>query len=217
MSAPLERREADLRRLADESWDVLVVGGGIVGAGAMLDAASRGLKVALVEQDDIAAGTSSRSSRLIHGGLRYLRQLDIALVREALHERARLLELAPHLIRLESFVFPLYGFPIVTRAFYQTGMTMYDVLGSALSGGRHRPLSKAETLDYAPNLRQKGLRGSLLYHDAMEDDARYTLAVLRTGLAEGRGGAVAPAPVRAPGAPRAGARITRADRTGPVS
>src|SRR3954453_17563522 len=201
MTGPVERRAADLRRLADESWDLLVVGGGIVGAGALLDAASRGLKVALGEQDDIAAGTSSRPSRMINGGMRYLRQLDIPLVREALHERARLLELAPHLIRLESCVFPLYGFPVVTRAFYQTGMTMYDLLGSALSGGRHRPLSKAATLEYAPNLRQKGLRGSLLYHDAMEDDARYTLAVLRTGLAEGGRGAVARAPGRAPGAP----------------
>jgi glycerol-3-phosphate dehydrogenase len=217
VTAPLERRAADLRRLADESWDLLVVGGGIVGAGALLDAASRGLKVALVEQDDIASGTSSRSSRLIHGGLRYLRQLDIPLVREALHERARLLDLAPHLIRLESFLFPLYGFPVVTRAFYRTGMTMYDVLGSALSGGRHRPLSKGETLEYAPNLRQKGLRGSLLYHDAMEDDARYTLAVVRTGLAEGRGGAVAVTRVRATGPLRDGGRIAGAIVTDLVS
>ena len=185
MSGPVEHRAADLRRLADESWDLLVVGGGIVGAGALLDAASRGLKVALVEQDDIAAGTSSRSSRLIHGGLRYLAQFDFLLVREALHERARLLELAPHLVRLESFLFPLYGPPVATRAWYRTGMTLYDVLGSARSGGRHRALSKPETLEYAPDLVQKGLRGALLYHDAMEDDARYALAVVRTALAEG--------------------------------
>jgi glycerol-3-phosphate dehydrogenase len=197
VTGPLERRDRDLHRLADESWDLLIVGGGIVGAGSFLDAASRGLKVALVEQDDIAAGTSSRSSRLIHGGLRYLRQLDVPLVHEALHERARLLELAPHLVKLESFLFPLYGLPVVTRAFYRTGMTMYDVLGSALSGGRHRGLSKAETLEYAPNLARKHLRGSLLYHDGMEDDARYALAVLRTGLATGNGAAVAATRVRA--------------------
>ena len=110
---PLDRRAADLRRLADEPWDLLIVGGGIVGAGALLDAASRGLRVALVEQDDIASGTSSRSSRLIHGGLRYLQQLHVGLVREALDERARLLRLAPHLVRLEAFLFPLYGLPIV--------------------------------------------------------------------------------------------------------
>ena len=210
MTGPLERRDRDLRRLADESWDLLVVGGGIVGAGALLDAVSRGLKVALVEQDDIAAGTSSRSSRLIHGGLRYLRQLDVQLVREALHERARLLELAPHLVRLESFLFPLYGFPVVTRAFYQAGMTMYDLLGSSLSGGRHRPLTKAQTLEYAPDLVQRHLRGSLLYHDAMEDDARYTLAVVRTALAAGQGGAIAVTRVRATGPLHDGGRIAGA-------
>ena len=112
MTGPLERRAADLARLADERWDLLIVGGGIVGAGALLDAVSRGLKVALVEQDDIAAGTSSRSSRLIHGGLRYLQQGEIGLVREALAERARLLRLAPHLVRLEAFLFPIYGPPV---------------------------------------------------------------------------------------------------------
>jgi glycerol-3-phosphate dehydrogenase len=217
VTGPVERRAADLRRLADESWDLLVVGGGIVGAGALLDAASRGMKVALVEQDDIAAGTSSRSSRLIHGGLRYLRRLDIQLVREALHERARLLELAPHLVRLESFLFPLYGFPVVTGAFYRTGMTMYDVLGSALSGGRHRPLSKAETLEYAPDLVQRHLRGSLLYHDAMEDDARYALAVARTALAEATGAAVVATRVRASGPLHDGGRLAGASVTDLVS
>jgi glycerol-3-phosphate dehydrogenase len=139
-TSPLARRSRDLARLADERWDLLVVGGGIVGAGALLDAASRGLKVALVEQDDVAAGTSSRSSRLIHGGLRYLQQFEVGLVREALSERARLLRLAPHLVRLETFLFPLYGPPAITRAFYAAGMTMYDLLGSRKSGG-HRHLS----------------------------------------------------------------------------
>ncbi len=217
MTGPIELREADLRRLADESWDLLVVGGGIVGAGALLDAASRGLKVALVEQDDIASGTSSRSSRLIHGGLRYLRQLDVPLVHEALHERARLLELAPHLVRLESFLFPLYGFPVVTRAFYRTGMTMYDVLGSALSGGRHRALSRADTLVYAPDLVRRRLHGGLLYHDAMEDDARYALGVVRTALTEGDGGAVAVTRVRATGPRHDAGRIAGATMTDLVS
>jgi len=166
---PSSVRDADLRRLADETWDVLIVGGGIVGAGALLDAASRGLKAALVEQDDVASGTSSRSSRLIHGGLRYLEQMHVGLVREALHERARLLRLAPHLVRLESFLFPLYGLPVVTRAFFEAGLTMYDELGSAKSGGRHRHLGLDETLEFAPNLRRKDLRGAMLYHDGMED------------------------------------------------
>ena len=178
--APFTVRDADLRRLADETWDVLIVGGGIVGAGALLDARSRGLKAALVEQDDVASGTSSRSSRLIHGGLRYLEQMHVGLVREALHERARLLDLAPHLVRLESFLFPLYGRPVITRAFYEAGLTLYDVLGSAKSGGRHRHLGLEETLEFAPNLRPRGLRGAMLYHDGMEDDARYTLGVLLT-------------------------------------
>lgn len=207
---PLARRGADLERLANEPWDLLVVGGGIVGAGALLDAASRGLRVALVEQDDIAVGTSSRSSRLIHGGLRYLQQFEVNLVREALRERARLLRLAPHLVRLEDFLFPLYGPRVATRALYTAGLTMYDLLGSAKSGGRHRQLSASETLDYAPDLVRKDLRGALLYHDAMEDDARFTLAVVRTALAQETGVAVALTRVRATGPIRDGARVTGA-------
>ncbi len=205
--SPLSVRDADLRRLADETWDVLIVGGGIVGAGALLDATSRGLKAALIEQDDVASGTSSRSSRLIHGGLRYLEQMHVGLVREALHERARLLRLAPHLVRLESFLFPLYGRPVVTRAFFEAGLTMYDVLGSAKSGGRHRHLGLAETLEFAPNLRRKDLRGAMLYHDGMEDDARYTLGVLLT--ARERGG-VAVTRARATAALHDGDRIAGA-------
>ena len=196
---PLARRGADLERLANETWDLLVVGGGIVGAGAFLDAASRGLRVALVEQDDIGVGTSSRSSRLIHGGLRYLEQLEIPLVREALAERARLLRLAPHLVRLEAFLFPLYGPPVITRAFYEAGVTLYDLLGSRRSGGWHRHLGVRDTLDYAPDLQVSGLRGSLLYHDAMEDDARFTLAVVRTAQARFGEHAVAVTRVRARG------------------
>ncbi len=149
MTTPLERRTADVARLADERWDLLIVGGGIVGAGALLDAASRGLRVAPVEQDDIAAGTSSRSSRLIHGGLRYLRQGEVGLVREALNERARLLRLAPHLVRLEAFLFPIYGARGITRAVYEIGLTGYDLPGSRRSAGRHRHLGVEETLGYA--------------------------------------------------------------------
>ena len=178
--------------------------------GALLDAASRGLRVALVEQDDIASGTSSRSSRLIHGGLRYLQQFHVGLVREALDERARLLRLAPHLVRLEEFLFPLYGPRIVTRAFYSAGMTMYDVLGSAKSGGRHRQLSTASTLEYAPDLRRSGLRGGLVYHDAMEDDARFALAVARTAVEHAAGAAVAVTRVRATAPIRDGERVAGA-------
>ncbi len=180
---PLERRERDLARLAHQSWDVVIVGGGIVGAGALLDATSRGLRAALIEQDDIAAGTSSRSSRLIHGGLRYLEQFHIGLVREALAERARLLRNAPHLVSLEPLLFPVYGLPFVHKAFYDAGLTLYDLLGARHDGGWHRRLSVAETVDIVPSLRRPGLRGGLLYHDGMEDDARFTLAVVRTALA----------------------------------
>ena len=129
---PLDRRRRDLARLVDEPWDVVIVGGGIVGAGALLDAASRGLRAALVEQEDIAAGTSSRSSRLIHGGLRYLEQLRLPLVREALAERRRLLQLAPHLVSLEPLLFPIFGWPFVTKAFYDAGLTLYDGYASVL-------------------------------------------------------------------------------------
>jgi glycerol-3-phosphate dehydrogenase len=181
-TAPLARRRADLARLASETWELVIVGGGIVGSGALLDAASRGLKVALVEQDDIAAGTSSRSSRLIHGGLRYLEQFHLPLVREALAERRRLLQLAPHLVTLEPLLFPIYGWPFVTKAFYDAGLTLYDVLGARHDGGWHRRLSARDTLAIAPGLRTAGLRGGLLYHDGMEDDARFTLAVARTAL-----------------------------------
>lgn len=204
-----DARLRDLGRLTAEEWDLLIVGGGIVGAGALLDGVSRGLKVALVEQGDFAGGTSSRSSRLIHGGLRYLEQLHVGLVREALAERARLLRLAPHLIRLEEFLFPLYGPPVLTRAFYTIGMTFYDLLGSARSGGRHRQISRAGALEYAPDLRPDGLRGALLYHDAMEDDARYTLAVVRTALAHGQD-AVALTRVRATAGIRNGGRTVGA-------
>jgi glycerol-3-phosphate dehydrogenase len=182
-TAPLQRRAADLARLADTSWDVVIVGGGIVGAGALLDACSRGLRAALVEATDIAAGTSSRSSRLIHGGLRYLEQLHFPLVREGLRERGRLLRNAPHLVTLEPQLFPIYGIPFVHKAYYDAGLTLYDLLGARHDGGWHRRLGVAGTLDVAPALRRDRLRGALLYHDGVEDDARLALTVVRTALA----------------------------------
>jgi glycerol-3-phosphate dehydrogenase len=183
--APLDRRRRDLEALASQPLDVLIVGGGIVGCGALLDATSRGLRAALVEREDIAVGTSSRSSRLIHGGLRYLEQLRIGLVREALAERARILRLAPHLVRLEPLLFPLIGRPVTTRAFYEAGMTLYDLLGARRDGGWHRHLSVAESLERSPAIRRGNLRGGLVFHDAVEDDARYTLAVARTAREAG--------------------------------
>lgn len=195
MSALDDRREA-VRRLTSERLDVLVVGGGIVGSGALLDAASRGLRAGLIEQDDVASGTSSRSSRLIHGGLRYLEQFRFGLVFEALAERSRLLRLAPHLVRLEPLLFPVYGLPLVHRAFYGSGIMLYDLLGSRREGGFARHLGRDTTLEWTPVLRRDGLRGSIVYHDGVEDDARYTLAVLRTAIREG---ATAATRVRASG------------------
>jgi glycerol-3-phosphate dehydrogenase len=187
-------RDAALQSLANEQFDVLVVGGGIVGAGALLDATSRGLKAALVEQNDIASGTSGRSSRLIHGGLRYLEQLHFGLVAEALAERSRLLRLAPHLVSLEPFLFPVYGIPIVHQAFYGAGIFLYDLLGSYKDGGFARHLRPSSVIDYAPQLKRKGLTGGIVYHDGVEDDARVALAVLRTAVGMG---AVAATRVRA--------------------
>jgi glycerol-3-phosphate dehydrogenase len=184
----LQRREESLARLGAESWDLLVVGGGIVGAGALLDATSRGLRAALVEQDDISAGTSSRSSRLIHGGLRYLEHMKFHLVHEALVERSRLLRLAPHLVRLEPFVFPVYGWPLVHRLFYGSGLVLYDLLGAARDRGRSRHLGADAVARVIPPIRRAGLRGGITYHDGVEDDARFTLAVVRT--AEQRGATV---------------------------
>ena len=182
---PLERRRAALARLADESWDVLVVGGGIVGSGVLLDATTRGLKAALVEQDDLAVGTSSRSSRLIHGGLRYLEDFRIGLVREALAERSRLLRLAPHLVHLERFLFPVYGYPLVSRAFMGAGLTLYDLLGAARDGGRARHLGSGAVAELVPPIRRARLRGGVTYSDGVEDDARYSIAVARTAEAAG--------------------------------
>jgi glycerol-3-phosphate dehydrogenase len=183
--APAMARHAALRTLADERFDLLIVGGGIVGAGALLDARSRGLRAALVEMGDVASGTSGRSSRLIHGGLRYLEQLDFSLVHEALEERSRLLRLAPHLVRLEEFLFPVHGLPLLHQAFYGAGILLYDLLGSRRDGGFARHLSPAGVLDYAPDMRPAGLTAGIVYHDGVEDDARYTLAVLRTAIEAG--------------------------------
>ncbi|RKY16361.1 MAG: glycerol-3-phosphate dehydrogenase [Planctomycetota bacterium] len=182
---PLIEREAALKRLADEEWDIVVIGGGIVGSGVLLDATSRGLKAALIEQDDLAVGTSSRSSRLIHGGLRYLEDLRLHLVREALLERSRLMRLAPHLVRLERFLFPVYGWPLFSRAFMGAGLTLYDLLGAARDGGRAHHLGSDAVAELVPSIRREGLRGGVTYSDGVEDDARYSITVARTAVDQG--------------------------------
>src|SRR5215210_9322856 len=184
-----QRRREDRARLADEVVDVLVIGGGVTGAGAALDAASRGLSVGLLEARDFASGTSSRSSKLIHGGLRYLEQFAFPLVREALAERSRLVQtIAPHLVTPLPFLLPLTS-PVWQRGYYGAGIALYDVLGAAFTPGReiprHRHLSRRKTLAAFPGLRGDVVRGAIRYWDAQVDDARHTLAVARTAAGYG--------------------------------
>jgi glycerol-3-phosphate dehydrogenase len=183
------RRRADRARLAEEVVDVLVIGGGVTGAGAALDAASRGLSVGLLEARDWASGTSSRSSKLIHGGLRYLEQLAFPLVHEALSERARLVQtIAPHLVTPLPFLLPLTK-PVYQRAYFGAGVALYDLLGAAKRSGpgvpTHRHLSRRAALAAFPGLRPDLVRGAIRYWDAQVDDARHTLAVVRTAAGHG--------------------------------
>jgi len=180
-----QQRRADLDRMRVESFDVLVIGAGVTGAGIALDAASRGLDVAMVEQRDYAAGTSSRSSKLIHGGLRYLEQLNLGLVREALRERGLILHrLAPHLVRPVSFVYPLTHH-VWERLYVGTGIAMYDKLGGSRDLPRHRHLSHRQTLELIPSLRADALVGAVRYWDAQVDDARHTMELARTARTYG--------------------------------
>jgi glycerol-3-phosphate dehydrogenase len=174
------QRAANWQRLADEQFDVVVIGGGVVGCGAALDAATRGLKVALVEARDLASGTSSRSSKLFHGGLRYLEQLEFGLVREALHERELMLtRLAPHLVKPVSFLYPLVH-RIWERPYVAAGLALYQTLGGARSVPGQRHLTRAAALRMAPALRRNALVGGVHYYDAITDDARHTMTVART-------------------------------------
>ncbi|MEV6031883.1 glycerol-3-phosphate dehydrogenase/oxidase [Nonomuraea sp. NPDC052116] len=175
--------------MAGENFDVVVVGGGIVGAGIALDAATRGLDVALVEARDFASGTSSRSSKLIHGGLRYLEQLNFELVREALRERALLLQrIAPHLVKPVPFLFPLTHY-VWERVYVGAGVALYDTLGAAAGTTRgvpgHRHLSRSRALRLAPALKKSALTGAVQYWDAQMDDARYVVSLLRTAATYG--------------------------------
>jgi glycerol-3-phosphate dehydrogenase len=188
MPGVLDARERDeaMRKLAAGPLDVLVIGGGITGAGAALDAASRGLRVGLVEARDLAAGTSSRSSKLIHGGLRYLEQGDFKLVKEALRERDLLVSrLAPHLVRPVPFLYPLYR-KVVERPYVGAGLVIYDALeGIKRPVPHHRHLTIRGALRRAPALRPDRLAGAMLYYDAQVDDARYTVTVARTAVRHG--------------------------------
>jgi glycerol-3-phosphate dehydrogenase len=182
-----DRRRGDLARLRSETFDIVVVGGGVTGAGIALDAATRGLTVALVEQRDLAAGTSSRSSKLIHGGLRYLEQFDLALVREALRERSLILDdLAPHLVRPVSFLYPL-RYRGWERLYVGAGVTLYDALGGRQHPAlpRHEHLTRRGAMALSPALRKDALVGAIRYWDAQVDDARHTMELGRTAASYG--------------------------------
>ncbi|CAN1553565.1 GlpA Glycerol-3-phosphate dehydrogenase [Mycobacteriaceae bacterium] len=176
---PSQRAQA-WERLRTEQFDVVVIGGGVVGAGTALDAATRGLRVALVEARDFASGTSSRSSKMFHGGLRYLEQLEFGLVREALHERElSLTTLAPHLVKPLPFLFPLTN-RVWERPYVAAGIFLYDQLGGSKSVPAQRHLTRAGALRLAPGLKRGSLIGGIRYYDTVVDDARHTMMVART-------------------------------------
>ena len=191
-------RSANLEQMAAEQVDVLVVGGGVTGAGSALDAAARGYRVALVERADFASGTSSKSTKLVHGGIRYLPQFDFALVREALIERGLLIRNAPYLVAPLGFVLPLYadakrplGIPfappkrIGLGLMLMAGLFMYDTMSGRLGIHRFRPITVRQTRKVAPCLNTKGLKQSFIYYDAQTDDTRLTTTLIRTAALHG--------------------------------
>lgn len=205
-AAPTGRAETR-RALGAGPFDVLVVGGGITGAGVARDAALRGLRTALVEQDDFASGTSSRSSRLVHGGVRYLEHGQIALVFESSAERRILRRIAPHLVRPLAFVWPVYAGARVPRWKLAAGLTLYDLLALFRNVGRHERLNVSGVLAREPRLLREALRGGARYWDAATDDARLTLATIRSAAAAG---AVVLNHARVASLHRSGARVTGA-------
>lgn len=172
-------RLENIDKLATQTFDLAIVGGGIVGAGIARDAASRGMKVALVEKSDFASGTSSRSSKLIHGGIRYLENLEFGLVFEALNEREKLYDLAPHLVHPLRFLLPMYKNSRVSYFMMSLGMWLYDIL-ALFQSQLHEGLNAKETLEHIPWLKKDGLVGSFIYSDAYMDDDRLTIETLRS-------------------------------------
>ncbi|MEY4291443.1 MAG: hypothetical protein RL130_1385 [Actinomycetota bacterium] len=206
-----EQRAAALSALATEEFDILVIGGGVNGVGVALDAVTRGLKVALVESQDYAAGTSSRSSKLIHGGLRYLEQYDFKLVREALHERELMVSTqCPHLVKPVSFLYPLTE-KVKERTYVGAGLALYDALrGFKRALPSHKHLTGKTIAHISPSLRQDIITGAIRYFDAQVDDARHTMMIARTAA---RHGAVMATSVRVDDLVRSGKKVTGAVAT----
>lgn len=203
-----QQRTAALKSLATEEFDILIIGGGVNGVGAALDAVTRGLKVALVESQDIAAGTSSRSSKLIHGGLRYLEQYDFKLVREALHERELMVSTqCPHLVKPVSFLYPLTE-KLKERTYVGAGLALYDALrGMKRALPSHKHLTGKTISQISPSLRQDIITGAIRYYDAQVDDARHTMMIARTAA---RHGAVIATGLRVEDLIRNGKKVTGA-------
>lgn len=179
------QRKTSLDRLQskDETFDILIIGGGASGLGAAVDAAARGHRVALIEQDDFAKATSSRSTKLVHGGVRYLKQGDVSLVRSALRERGLLLRNAPHLARSTAFIIP--GYAWWEKPFYGFGLTMYERLSGKLSLGKSRVLSRAQVVEHIPTVETQHLRGGVLYYDGQFDDSRLAVNLAQTAVEHG--------------------------------
>jgi glycerol-3-phosphate dehydrogenase len=179
------KRESLVEQISDPStiWDLIIIGGGATGLGVAVDAASRGFKTLLLEQSDFAKGTSSRSTKLVHGGVRYLAQGNIGLVVEALRERGILLKNAPHLVRNESFIIPNYSW--FNAIFYSIGLSVYDLLAGKRSFGRSRLISRSEVIRRIPNIQQHGLKAGVLYHDGQFDDARLAVSLALTAVEQG--------------------------------
>ena len=172
-----------LRERGNEPWDVLIIGGGATGLGTAVEAASRGYQTLLLEQHDFAKGTSSRSTKLVHGGVRYLQQGDIGLVFEALHERGLLRQNAPHLVHNLAFVIPNYEW--WNGPFYTLGMKIYDAMAGKLGLGPSQHISKEETMQAIPNLKEEGLHGGVIYYDGQFDDSRLAINLAQTAVNHG--------------------------------
>lgn len=181
----LKQREQQLERLKEEEYDLLIIGGGITGAGILLDAVSRGLKTVLVEKDDFASGTSSRSTKLIHGGLRYLKQLEIKIVRETGQERAIAYQNAPHLVIPEKMILPIQEGGTYSTFMTSIALKAYDWLAGVKGDDRRKMLSKSATLNEEPLLRPDKLKGSGFYSEYRTDDARLTLEIIKTAVQKG--------------------------------
>lgn len=179
------KRNIFIEKMADSSilWDMIVIGGGATGLGIAVDAATRGYKTLLLEQADFTKSTSSRSTKLVHGGVRYLAQGDVSLVREALRERGRLRRNAPHLVKDQRFIIGNYKW--WEQSFYTIGLTMYDLLAGKLGLGRSLPLSKKTVIKEVPQIAQAGLRGGVVYHDGQFDDSRLAVNLLQTAVENG--------------------------------